>query len=110
MRLIFDLLQLFFVGAYFAVLALLCVYGLHRYQLVYLYHKHKFGGTSPEAPARLPSVTVQLPVYNERYVVCRLIEAVRKLDYPQALLDIQVLDDSTDDTRAIVAALVERLR
>ena len=110
MALIFDLLQWFFVGAYFVVLALLCVYGVHRYQLVYLYHKHKLGGTSPEAPARLPSVTVQLPVYNERYVVCRLIEAVSKLDYPPALLDIQVLDDSTDDTREIVAALVERLR
>src|SRR5215471_1637748 len=57
-----------------------------------------------------PRVTVQLPVYNERYVIQRLIEAVVGLQYPRDYLDIQILDDSTDETTAIAARLVERYR
>ena len=54
-------------------------------------------------------VTVQLPVFNERYVVERLVDAVCKLDYPRDRLEIQVLDDSTDDTVDIVRAKVTQL-
>ena len=60
--------------------------------------------------AALPAVSVQLPLYNERYVVQRLIEAVVRLQYPKDRLEIQVLDDSTDETTAIVASLVARYR
>jgi cellulose synthase/poly-beta-1,6-N-acetylglucosamine synthase-like glycosyltransferase len=63
-----------------------------------------------EPPAEWPSVTVQLPIYNERYVARRLLGAVGALDYPHDRLEIQVLDDSTDDTGAIVAETVSRLR
>ncbi len=93
------------LGTYFVVLVLLSFYGAHRYMIVYLYRKYARGG-DPDPKARfdddqLPMVTVQLPLYNERYVVERLIEAVCQLDYPRNRLQIQVLDDSTDDTTAI---------
>ena len=87
---------------YFAVLFVLSLYGFHRYVIVRLYKKYAGDGDpEPErefAPAALPRVTVQLPIYNERYVVERLIDAVCQLDYPGERLEIQVLDDSTDDT------------
>jgi len=98
------------LGVYFFVLAILAVYGWHRYYLVYLYVKHKDDRVRPAALAELPRVTVQLPVYNEMYVVERLVDAACQMDYPRDLLDIQVLDDSTDETRAIAEAVVERYR
>ena len=99
------------VAAYFAVMALLSVWGLHRYQLIYLYRKYRDQAIGPPSRRfdRLPKVTVQLPVYNEPYVVGNLIETVCRLDYPRELLQIQVLDDSTDETSAIARAAVERL-
>jgi cellulose synthase/poly-beta-1,6-N-acetylglucosamine synthase-like glycosyltransferase len=57
-----------------------------------------------------PRVTVQLPIYNERYVIQRLVEAVVRLCYPRALWEIQILDDSTDETTAMAIQLVERYR
>lgn len=68
------------------------------------------GADSPSIPADadLPSVTVQLPIYNERHVVDRLIEAVVALDWPSDRLQVQVLDDSTDDTSQIIAAVLRR--
>lgn len=65
---------------------------------------------SPRRFGRLPTVTVQLPVYNERYVVERLLAAVARLDYPRHLIEIQVLDDSTDDTTELVAQQAAALR
>ena len=99
------------VAAYFAVMAALSVWGLHRYQLIYLYRKYRDQAAGPPAKRfdRLPKVTVQLPVYNEPYVVEDLIETVCRLDYPRELLQIQVLDDSTDETGPIARAAVERL-
>ncbi|AHM62136.1 family 2 glycosyl transferase [Flammeovirgaceae bacterium 311] len=61
-------------------------------------------------PDELPVVTIQLPIYNERYVAGRLLEAVARLDYPADKLQIQVLDDSTDDTVSLIAAKVEALQ
>src|SRR6201997_3784245 len=95
---------------YFVVLILLASYGLHRYILVYLYYKNRKNHTSEPASRfeDLPRVTVQLPMFNEQFVAERLIESVCKLKYPREKLDIQVLDDSTDETVEVGRNLVER--
>src|SRR5580765_5253082 len=95
---------------YFTVLMVLSVYGLHRYEVIRTYFKHRKKATGEPLKRfeQLPPVTIQLPLYNERYVVERLIEEVVKMDYPRELLQIQVLDDSTDDTAPFAEALVER--
>src|SRR5271165_4476864 len=79
---------------YFTILAILSVYGLHRYHLIHTYFKHRkmATGEPPRRFAELPQVTIQLPLYNERYVVERLIDEVVKMEYPKHLLQIQVLD------------------
>ncbi len=99
------------LGAYFFVLVILAVYGWHRYYLVYVYVKNRdrVPGPPPQMEGDWPVVTVQLPIYNERYVVERLISAVGDLDYPRDRLEIQVLDDSTDDTVTVAQRAVERL-
>src|SRR5581483_2004338 len=88
---------------------LLVTYGIHRYTLVYLYYKNKKKGTTePERKfADLPFVTVQLPIFNERYVIDRLLQAVCRLNYPREKLEIQLLDDSTDETVDVAHGLVE---
>jgi cellulose synthase/poly-beta-1,6-N-acetylglucosamine synthase-like glycosyltransferase len=97
------------VIAYFTVLAILSFYGLHRYKMVFLYRKHRKRVTEPLARfTELPRVTVQIPSYNEMYVIERVIDAVCAFDYPPDKLDIQVLDDSTDETRRIARDAVER--
>jgi cellulose synthase/poly-beta-1,6-N-acetylglucosamine synthase-like glycosyltransferase len=103
--------QIATLAAYYVVLALLAMYGTHRAMMVGLYYRHRRDVPRPagELP-KLPRVTVQLPIYNEVYVVERLIAAVADLDYPRELLEIQVLDDSTDETREIVRRAVERYR
>jgi cellulose synthase/poly-beta-1,6-N-acetylglucosamine synthase-like glycosyltransferase len=95
---------------YFIVLIILAAYGGHRYWLVYLYYKHKKNKTTEPAAhfADLPRVTVQLPIFNEQYVVDRLLDAVCRLEYPKDKLDIQLLDDSTDETVEVARLLVER--
>lgn len=97
---------------YFIVLITLAAYGAHRYWMVYLYYKHKKNKTTEPAghfrPDDLPRVTVQLPIFNEQYVVDRLLDAVCRLDYPKDKLDIQLLDDSTDETVEVARLLVER--
>jgi cellulose synthase/poly-beta-1,6-N-acetylglucosamine synthase-like glycosyltransferase len=102
-------LETFTLAAYFFVLVILAVYGWHRYYLVYLYMKNKDQQPVPDATfEQLPPVTVQLPIYNEMYVADRLIDAVCQLDYPRDLLEIQVLDDSTDETTTIAERAVRR--
>ena len=94
---------------YFIVLFVLAVYGLHRYWLVYDYFAYaKNVPPSPPEVKEWPRVTIQLPIFNERYVVERLVEAVSHFDYPVELLDVQVLDDSTDETQQVARACVER--
>src|SRR5947208_6266204 len=101
--------ETFILVSYFFVLSILAVYGWHRYYLVYLYMRHKDSQPAEPAPLNpLPAVTVQLPIYNEMYVADRLIDAVCRLDYPKDLLEIQVLDDSTDETREIAELAVRR--
>ncbi len=104
-------LEIFVISAYVAVLLVLSVYGSHRYYMAYLYYRHKFRLPTPRARfEELPRVTVQLPVFNEMYVVNRLIGAVCALEYPRDRLEVQVLDDSTDETCEIAQACVERWR
>ncbi len=96
---------------YFLVLIVLAVYGIHRYWLVCNYYKFRDNVPGPPPPVAVwPKVTIQLPIYNERYVVERLVEAVSQFDYPRELLDVQVLDDSTDETQEIARNCVERFR
>jgi len=94
---------------YFLVLVVLATYGIHRYFLVYSFVKHRKNTPDPPPdPAVWPRVTIQLPIYNERYVIERLVEAVCRFDYPRELLQIQVLDDSTDHTQQVARDCVER--
>ncbi len=88
-----------FIFGYFAVLLCLCFYGSHRYHMAWLYYRHRENQPTPPTSENFnPRVTIQLPVFNERYVVERLIDHVCNIRYPSELLEIQVLDDSTDDT------------
>ena len=104
-------LELSVVVAYALLLLVLSVYGSHRYAMAYLYHRHKYRLPTPKARfEQLPRVTIQLPIFNEMYVTERLIGAVAKIDYPRDLLEIQVLDDSTDETQGIARACVDRYR
>jgi cellulose synthase/poly-beta-1,6-N-acetylglucosamine synthase-like glycosyltransferase len=99
------------LALYFGVLATLTLYGAHRWYLLWLLRRHR--SDAPHPPARFdapPTLTVQVPLYNEMYVAERVIEAVSALDWPKEQLDIQVLDDSTDETAAIVAGTVGRCR
>ncbi|HUG54056.1 MAG TPA: cellulose synthase family protein [Vicinamibacteria bacterium] len=104
-------LEFAILGLYFLTLVILAVFGLHRYIMVFLDWRHRDRRARPlPPPARLPRVTVQLPLYNEMYVVDRLIESVCRIRYPKDLLEIQVLDDSVDETQAIARAAVDRYR
>src|SRR5450432_1342755 len=96
---------------YLSVLIGLSGYGLHRYFIVYLFLKNRKRAQQPLAHfQQLPVITVQLPLFNEIYVVERLLRSISELDYPRELLQIQVLDDSTDETREISEAQVEELK
>jgi cellulose synthase/poly-beta-1,6-N-acetylglucosamine synthase-like glycosyltransferase len=104
-----DLTDTLILVTYFFVLSILAIYGWHRYYLVYLYMKNKGNVPKPlPEPTVLPPVTVQLPIFNEMYVADRLIDAVCEMDYPRELLEIQVLDDSTDETTEIAELAVRR--
>jgi cellulose synthase/poly-beta-1,6-N-acetylglucosamine synthase-like glycosyltransferase len=103
--------ELLVLGAYFLTLVILAIMGLHRYVMVWLYFRHRDRKPSPvPLPEELPRVTIQLPVFNELYVIERLLESVAAIRYPRHLLEIQVLDDSTDETTAIASRAVERYR
>ena len=95
------------MGFYFFLISVLFVYALHRFWVLFLYwHYHSSQKSNPELvfdETTAPLVTVQLPIYNEKYVVERLIDAVCEFDYPRARLEIQVLDDSTDQTQSLAA-------
>ena len=95
---------------YFTVLIILASYGIHRYVLVYMYYKNRKNRVveASEHFAELPRITVQLPIFNEQFVIDRLVDAVCKMEYPREKLDIQVLDDSTDETVEIAHSVVQR--
>jgi cellulose synthase/poly-beta-1,6-N-acetylglucosamine synthase-like glycosyltransferase len=96
---------------YMSVLIGLSAYGIHRYVIIYLFLKHRRRGVMPAGRfEELPRVTMQLPIFNEVYVVERLLRSVSEIDYPKDLLQIQVLDDSTDDTRQLTTSCVAELQ
>jgi cellulose synthase/poly-beta-1,6-N-acetylglucosamine synthase-like glycosyltransferase len=103
---------------YFGALFFLFLYGINCYIMILLHRRAKDRMLRQDeeiwkawqATDRLPVITVQLPIYNERYVIRRLLEAVVRLDYPRDRLEIQVLDDSTDETTAIATSLIEAYR
>ena len=112
-----DILLVFYLAALFS----LFVYGLNCYFLMIFYRinlpkakhrqqslKTRFSETLPLTG--WPRVTIQLPIFNERYVAERLVKAACQIDYPKELLEIQVLDDSTDDTVEIAGAVVQEMR
>ncbi len=103
----FDLLLLV---PYFVVMVILAGYGIHRYQLVYMYYRNRKNRTTepPQKFDELPRVTLQLPIFNEQYVVDRLVESICRMEYPKDKLDIQLLDDSTDETVDVARDVVER--
>jgi cellulose synthase/poly-beta-1,6-N-acetylglucosamine synthase-like glycosyltransferase len=108
-----QLLENILIGAYLTILGLLAVYGFHRSHLVYLFVTTRKKTPKPKAyfsEQTMPKVTVQLPMFNERYVATRIISAIAKVDYPRDLLEIQVLDDSTDDTTAIAQKVVDKYK
>ncbi|MCX6139609.1 MAG: glycosyltransferase family 2 protein [Candidatus Kapabacteria bacterium] len=102
----------FLLAAYFLSLCVLFAFGLHGLVMIYYYHKtQKVTHVAPiQATEDLPLVTIQLPFYNELYVVDRLVEAVCAIEYPKEKLEIQLLDDSTDETVELSLRLVERFR
>jgi glycosyltransferase involved in cell wall biosynthesis len=99
-----------FLAVYFSISACLFAYGMHAYLMAFLYWRSVRREPVARGMASLPRVTVQLPLYNERYVARRLIDAVARMDYPRDRLEIQVLDDSTDDTVSVVADIVKEWR
>ena len=103
----FDLLLLL---PYFAVMIVLAIYGVHRYTLCYLYFKHRknYNPNPLKHFDELPRVTIQLPIFNEQFVIDRLVEAICGIDYPKDKLEIQVLDDSTDETTEVASGIVAR--
>jgi cellulose synthase/poly-beta-1,6-N-acetylglucosamine synthase-like glycosyltransferase len=103
----FDLAMLL---PYFAVMIVLSIYGVHRYTMCYVYYKNRknYNPNPPQHFKDLPRVTVQLPIFNEQFVIDRLIDAVCSMEYPADKLDIQVLDDSTDETQAVAKGIVDR--
>jgi cellulose synthase/poly-beta-1,6-N-acetylglucosamine synthase-like glycosyltransferase len=90
----------------------LALYGFHRYTLVWLYYRNRKNATHepPSRFAQLPRVTIQLPIFNEQFVVDRLIDSICRIDYPRELLEIQVLDDSTDETKEVAQAIIARYK
>lgn len=105
------------LALYFWVLAVLSLYGVYRSYLLWrlkrlgvVQHLEAAEGRRLAQDEAWPRVTVQLPLFNERFVVERLLEAVARLEYPRERLEIQVLDDSTDETSVLVSQAVQRLK
>ncbi len=103
-----DLLRTPVLVAYVIIISLLSIYVFHAVLMVFLYRRTKRKCPKPPpAVDEYPMVTVQLPTFNERYVVERLIDSVCDMDYPREKMEIQVLDDSTDETTEIARRLVQ---
>ncbi|TMC68188.1 MAG: glycosyltransferase, partial [Chloroflexi bacterium] len=98
------------LGIHLLVWIVLAAYGLHRLHLIRLYRRRERLPRRPADPSDWPVVTIQLPLYDERYVVERLLDAAAAVDYPRERLEIQVLDDSSDETTAIAARKVAEIR
>lgn len=101
---------LLFLTFYAVAISVLALFGLHKFFLLYQYSRYRRSVLkNPPPPKEWPQVTVQLPVFNERYVIKRLIRSVIRFDYPKDKLRVQVLDDSTDDTSRLAKRIVDFL-
>jgi cellulose synthase/poly-beta-1,6-N-acetylglucosamine synthase-like glycosyltransferase len=101
----------FIILLYFGILALLAILGVYRLRMVYQFWRYRDVKPEPKShftEADLPRITVQLPLFNELYVVERLVDSVVRIDYPRDRFEIQVLDDSTDETVTIAAETVRK--
>lgn len=105
-------MEILITVGYLVCLSFIFLFSMGQLHLSWHYLRRLKGGESASLspPASWPAVTVQLPIYNEQYVVERLIRAVAALDYPRDLLEIQVLDDSTDETVQLIAGQVEHFQ
>lgn len=104
-------MEYFILSSYLCALTILFGFGIHGLIMLYYYHKtQKIIRPDEELPADCPRVTIQLPLYNELYVIERLIRAVCNIKYPKEKLEIQVLDDSTDETVEICRNIVEEFQ
>jgi cellulose synthase/poly-beta-1,6-N-acetylglucosamine synthase-like glycosyltransferase len=106
-----DALDWFVLIVYFTILVVLSIYGAYRVKQVIDFWRYSKFPPRPKAlfaEEDLPSITIQLPLFNEMYVAERLVKAVTEIDYPRDRLQIQVLDDSTDETVSIARATVEK--
>ena len=101
----FDEIILF---AYIFSMLILLFFGSHGFIMMYYHYKFRMNNPRPKNVHDEDLVTIQLPIYNELYVVERLIDAVCEIEYPKSKLEIQVLDDSTDETVDVVARIVKR--
>ncbi len=116
-----EIIQYIYLFVYLFALLSLLIYGMNCYFLMVLYHLNSSKALKKHDEVKdkfhkdlsskdWPSVTIQLPIYNELYVVERLIDSVCRIDYPKNLFEIQVLDDSNDDTVGIAKAMVEKIK
>ncbi len=116
-----DAIQYACLTTYLLALVVLFTYGMNCYFLMIFYRLNRPKALKRHAQIKKsfylnfsskgwPRVTIQLPIFNERYVIERLIKSVCRFDYPRELLEIQVLDDSTDDTVAIAQAVVAQMK
>lgn len=106
-----SVLSLTILGGHFFLLLLLCLFGLHRLSMVWRWFKYKnVQAITPIKFKELPKITVQIPLYNERFVAERIIDAVANFTYPKKQLQIQIVDDSTDETCQLVAARVKHFQ
>lgn len=100
-------MDVFILSSYFGILIILCIFGWHRLHITRLCIKNTKKKLEPDGIFdELPMVTIQLPVFNERFVVERLIDKTIEIEYPKDRLQIQVLDDSTDDTVTLASERV----
>ena len=113
-----EFFQIVWPVIYLFALVSLFTYGMNCYLLIIYYRLKRPKSLQQHAEIKKnfyehysiknwPRVTIQLPIFNERYVVARLIESVGRFDYPKELLEIQLLDDSTDDTADMARVLAE---
>jgi cellulose synthase/poly-beta-1,6-N-acetylglucosamine synthase-like glycosyltransferase len=102
---IFDEIVLF---TYIISLSVILIFGSHGFVMMFYHHKYRKNIPKPLDTSSEPMVTIQLPMYNELYVAERLINAICEMDYPKEKLEIQVLDDSTDETIDVVAKIIKQ--
>ena len=92
------------LAIHYGLIGLLCLFGLHRLSMAIRWFKHRrFAAEDTKSFNELPHITVQVPIYNERFVATRAVDAMAALDYPRDKLQIQIVDDSTDDTSDLIA-------